>query len=67
MSKCRFDFSSPANGIKRCAGYVIGETTPTSYGVDFRPIKTVVSFYMGKNPDKEKIEELAVYYCEVTK
>lgn len=67
MSKCRFDFSSPANGIKRCAGYVIGETTPTEYGVDFRPIKTVVTTFCGRNPDIKKIEELAVYYCEVTK
>ena len=67
MSKCRFDFSSPANGIKRCAGYVIGKTTPTEYGVDFKPIDIVVSLYVGKTPDREKIEELAIYYCKVTK
>lgn len=58
-----FNFTS--KGIKSAMGYVIGEITTTDYGCDFLPEKVVVTKYIGKKPDFELLERLAIENCVV--
>lgn len=58
-----FNFSTKE--IKRAMGYVIGEISLTDYGCDFLPEKVVVTKYIGKNPDFELLERLAIEKCEI--
>ena len=61
-----FDFKDEKNGIKHCTGYVLCEDViPTDYGCDFKIHSIVIKKLIAKNPDFEKLEQLAIQNCKV--
>ena len=61
-----FDFKDEKNGIKHCTGYVLCEdVTPTEYGCDFKVHSVIIKKLIAKNPDFEKLEQLAIQNCKV--
>ena len=62
-----FDFKSEADQIKHCTGYVIctdvqlGQNGSFSFSVD----SVVIQKLIAKNPDFEKVEELAIRNCKL--
>jgi len=67
LFRADFDFESEANGIKRCAGYVIckdvvlSEKGSYTFGVD----SVVLQKLIATRPDFEKIEHLAIKNCKL--
>ena len=61
-----FDFKDEKNGIKHCTGYVIcKDVVMTDYGCDFKVHSVVIKKLIAKNPDFEKLEQLAIQNCKV--
>ena len=67
LLRADFDFESEANGIKRCAGYVIckdvvlTENGSYTFGVD----SVVLQKLIATKPDFEIIEQLAIKNCKL--
>ena len=67
LFRADFDFESEANGIKRCAGYVLckdvvlTENGGYTFGVD----SVVLQKLIATRPDFENIEMLAIKNCKL--
>ena len=61
-----FDFKDEKNGIKHCTGYVVcKDVEQKEYGCDFKVHSVVIKKLIAKNPDFEKLEQLAIQNCKV--
>ena len=61
-----FDFKDEKNGIKHCTGYVVCyDEVMTDYGCDFKVHSVIIKKLIAKNPDFEKLEQLAIQNCKV--
>jgi hypothetical protein len=61
-----FDFKDEKNGIKHCTGYVVCyDVEQKEYGCDFKVHSVIVKKLIAKNPDFEKLEQLAIQNCKV--
>ena len=61
-----FDFKSEKDKINHCTGYVVcKDVVMTEYGCDFKVHSVVIKKLIAKNPDFDKLEQLAIQNCKV--
>lgn len=62
-----FDFQSEADQIKHCTGYVICEDVEIHENGNstFKVHSVIVQKLIAKNPNFEKVEELAIKNCKL--
>lgn len=62
-----FDFNSEADQIKHCIGYVICEDVELHENGNstFKVHSVIVQKLIAKNPNFEKVEELAIKNCKL--
>ena len=61
-----FDFKDEKNGIKHCTGYVVCyDVEQKDYGCDFKIDRIIIKKLIAKNPDFDKLEQLAIQNCKV--
>ena len=61
-----FDFKSEKDKIKHCTGYVVCyDVVQKDYSCDFKVHSVIIKKLIAKNPDFDKLEQLAIQNCKV--